>query len=145
MSWLGTENTPLDPPVHFLITYPLTDKKRHCECWRLLQAIDCRHIAYVECCGHLLQQPVFRTCRVSKRGYLLITYLLRGVLSSVTDDSVYACVTLLVGSTQCSIAWLCYIGNVYSSTESRSATWHIWKGANISLRGEWKPTRFFYS
>ena len=27
-------------------------KKRHREWWRLLQAIDCRHFAYVECCGH---------------------------------------------------------------------------------------------
>jgi hypothetical protein len=38
--------------------------------------------------------------------------------------TVSVCVALRVESTQCSIAWLCYIGNVYSSTESRSATWH---------------------
>ena len=44
------------------------------------------------------------------------------------------CVTLRVGSTQCSIAWLCYIGNVYSSTESRSATWHILLGGYVTPR-----------
>jgi hypothetical protein len=33
-------------------------------------------------------------------------------------------VALRVGSTLCCIAWLCYIGNVYSSTEMRVGVRH---------------------
>jgi hypothetical protein len=47
------------------------------------------------------------------------------IICGILSDGQCVCVVALrVESTQCSIAWLCYIGNVYSSTESRSATWH---------------------